>query len=91
MRDWQRRLATLGGLALFGALLWYGASSQEQVECELCLTFKGRSECRVGRGEDRAQAVASATTAACAVLGSGVTDAMQCNATAAAQTRCRAL
>ena len=28
----MRTLATAGGLALFGALLWYGASSQEQVE-----------------------------------------------------------
>ncbi len=87
----MRTLATAGGLALFGALLWYGASSQEQVECELCVTFKGRSECRVGRGEDRTQAAASATTAACAVLGSGVTDAMQCNATPAVSSRCRTL
>jgi hypothetical protein len=87
----MRRLATLGALALFGALLWYGVSSQEQVECELCITFKGRSECRIGRGEDRAQAAASAATAACAVLGSGVTDAMQCNATPPASIRCRTL
>jgi hypothetical protein len=84
-------LATLGALALFGALLWYGASSQEQVECELCITFKGRTECRVGRGEDRRQAEESATTAACAVLGGGVTDAFQCNATPAASSRCRPL
>ena len=91
MRSWQRRLATAAGLALFGALLWWGASSQEQVECELCLTFKGRTECRTGRGQDQAQAVESATTAACAVLGSGVTDAMQCNVTPATSMRCRDL
>lgn len=87
----MRALATAGALALFGALLWYGVRSQERVECELCLSFKGRTECRVGRGQDREQAAASAATSACAVLGSGVTDAMQCNATPPDSVTCREL
>ncbi len=87
----RRKLATAAGLALFAALLWYGAHQQERVECDVCFTFKGRSECRVGRGETQAVAIASANTAACAVLGSGVTDAMKCSVLAPDSARCRGL
>ncbi len=86
-----RTLLTLAGIALFAGLLWYGASGQSRVECEVCFTFKGRTECRVGRGESREVAIASANTAACAVLGSGVTDAMQCGATPPDSASCREL
>ena len=86
-----RKLVTAAGLLLFGALLWYGARQQERVECDVCFTWKSRTECRVGRGDTRATAIASANTAACAVLGSGVSDAMQCGALAPDSARCREL
>ncbi len=87
----MRKLLTFGGIALFVALLWYGASGQERYECDACFSYKGRTECRVGRGDSEAVAIGSANTAACAVLGSGVSDAMQCGATAPDHARCRAL
>lgn len=86
-----RRLLTGTAIAVFVGMLWYAARAEVQVECEVCINFKGRTECRTGRGDSEAAAIQSANTAACSVLGSGVTDAMQCSATAPAQLRCREL
>ena len=47
----MRAAATIVGLALFAGLLWYGLSQEVRVECDACFTFKGRTECRVGRGD----------------------------------------
>ena len=87
----MRALATIGALALFGGVLWYGVRQEARVECDVCVAFKGRTECRVGVGDSPESAIASANTAACAVLGSGVTDAMQCATTPATSVRCRDL
>ncbi|MEE9282051.1 MAG: hypothetical protein V3V67_17935 [Myxococcota bacterium] len=87
----MRVIATIAALALFGGLLWYGLRQQARVECDVCVTFKGRTECRVGRGDTEESAIASANTAACAVLGSGVTDAMQCSVTRPTSATCRQL
>lgn len=86
-----RRLLTVAAIAVFAGVLWYAARAEVRVECEVCITFKGRTECRTGRGDSEISAVQSANTAACAVLGSGVTDAMQCGATAPSQLHCRDL
>lgn len=91
MRAGVRTALTILGVAVFAGLLWYGARQETQVECEICVTFRGRTVCRVGRGVDEAAARQSASTAACAVLGSGVTDAMQCGATPPSSARCQQL
>ena len=87
----MRAIATIAGLALFAGMLCYGVRQQARVECDVCITFKGRIECRVGQGDSEESAIASANTAACTVLGSGVTDAMQCGATRPTSARCRQL
>jgi hypothetical protein len=91
MAAMMRAIATLVGLALFGGMLWYGVRQEARIECDVCITFKGRTECRVGRGDSQGSAISSANTAACAVLGSGVSDAMQCGATPPSSARCREL
>jgi len=86
-----RRLWTAAAIAAFIGVMWYAARAEVQVECEVCITFKGRTECRTGRGDSEASAIQSANTAACSVLGAGVTDAMQCSATAPSRLECREL
>ena len=85
----MRTLATVAALGLFVAMLWYGAEQEARVECDACFTFKGRTECRLGAGDTEASAIMSANTAACAMLGSGVTDAMQCGVLAPSRLRCQ--
>ena len=86
-----RAIATIVGIALFAGWLWYGVRQEVRIECDTCFMFKGRTECRVGRGASEASAIMGARTAACAALGSGVTDAMQCGAQPPISARCQAL
>ncbi len=79
----------LAAVAGFAAMLWLGARAESRVECELCLTFQGRTECRTGRGADEATAAQSARTNACAVLAHGVTESFQCSATPPKSLVCR--
>lgn len=87
----MRAIVTLAVLALFAALLWYGLAGEARVECDACFAYRGRTECRTGAGDSRESALDSANTAACAVLGSGVTDAMRCSASPPSAVSCRAL
>lgn len=87
----QRGLLTAAGVILFFAALWYGVRAEQQVECEVCIAFKGWRECRTGRGGSEEEAVRGATTSACAVMGSGVTDAFACDATPPESLTCRPL
>ena len=84
----MRAIATILGIGLFIGLLWYGARQEMRVECRACFTYAGRTECRTGRGDSEASAIMTARTGACAVLGSGVTDAMRCGADGPTSLRC---
>ena len=79
------------GLALavaFAAALVVTTLSQNQVECEVCMQFGGRSACRTVAAEDRDYAVAMAVSNACAVLASGVTPGIQCSQTPPVSVAC---
>ena len=54
---------------------------QDLVRCQVCITFNGRSDCRIASATSREGAVRAATTNACAQLASGVTETTQCEAT----------
>ena len=84
-------IATLVVVAAFFGMLWWGAAGSTRVQCELCIAFNGRDECRVGQGADRETAIESARTNACAVMTGGVTDAFRCNATEPQSLSCKAL
>ena len=87
----MRTVATLVGFALFFGWVIYGLRQQAQFECDVCFTFRGRTECRVAQGDSEKSAIASANMGACAALGSGVTDALLCGATRPTSAQCRAL
>ncbi len=54
-----------------GIMVWQGLRGVHEVECEVCITFEGRTECRTGRGRDQQAAIDTARQSACAVLASG--------------------
>ena len=45
---------------------------------EACMTFKGRTNCRIASGTTEEFAQRSAITNACATIASGVTDSLAC-------------
>jgi hypothetical protein len=80
------------GLALaaaFFAALVISLRNQAQVECEVCIEFRGRSECRTNLAVDRDRAVLEATANACALLAGGVTDGIQCSSTPPRSVQCK--
>ena len=54
---------------------------QDRVRYQVCITFNGRTDCRIASATSPEGAVRAATTNACAQLASGVTETTQCEAT----------
>ena len=72
--------ATLFVLAIFAALV-YMSIGYHQYEVEVCITYKGRSNCGVAAGASRDEAQAAATRVACATISGGVTETIACDRT----------
>jgi hypothetical protein len=78
------RLTTwLGILFAAGVLAYLVLSSfhRQPYRCQVCITFKGGRDCRIGSAETREGAIRTATTTACAQLSGGITEANQCENT----------
>ena len=67
--------------ALFVGAMVYAVMAESQVECEVCVVYRGETACRKSTAVDRKQAISGAVTSACAVLSSGVTNGLQCSST----------
>ncbi|MDE0207101.1 MAG: hypothetical protein OXP66_13880 [Candidatus Tectomicrobia bacterium] len=68
--------------AIFGvaivALVLYLSLSFDEVRCEVCVEYKGQTECRTAGGADTETASRTARDNACAFLISSKTDAFLC-------------
>ena len=67
----------LGGLAL----IVYSSMGLAQVAGEICITYNGRTACRVASGVVEAEAIRTAADMACSGLASGMTDRINCQST----------
>lgn len=79
---------SLGFLALFITLVIYLSFHTTKVECEVCVTYEGQTNCGKASSETREGAVRSAVTAACATLAGGMTDTIRCQNTPSDRTTC---
>jgi hypothetical protein len=57
-------------------------------DCEVCMTYHDRTQCRSAAGSTREEAVKTATDNACAYLASGMTQSIQCQNTPPARVTC---
>ncbi len=80
MSRWLK-LVIAGVVLLLVAALVYSTLSLARYECEVCVSFRGRSACRVAAGATREEAIRTASDNACAFLASGRTDSMACGRT----------
>jgi len=83
-----RTVALFVALAVFVAYIVYGSLSSVQAECELCVTYEGRTECRRGSGVDEEDARKAAVKAACGVMASGMNESIACGNTPPTNVRC---
>jgi hypothetical protein len=59
-------------------ILVYSSMHIANYRVEVCVAFKGRSDCRTASADTEEHALRSAHSNACALLVSGVTEVMQC-------------
>jgi len=79
----------LVGILIFAALIAliaYSTMNMAQHKVEICITFKGNSNCRTASGATQEAALRAATTNACADLSSGVTEVLACERTEPSKT-----
>lgn len=60
------------------AFIVYSSMSSAQYRVEVCMNYQGRTSCRTASADTREHAMRSATSNACALIASGVTDTMAC-------------
>jgi hypothetical protein len=71
-------MSVVAVLVTVAAMLSYVKSSLAE-SCEVCITFNGRTDCREAFAQTRDEAIETATTNACALISSGMTDSIQCS------------
>ena len=85
----RKSLVALLVLLFLVFLAWLTRSmmSSRAFRCEVCMSYGGRTECRIASGETREEAQRTATDAACTLLASGVTEIQTCTRSAPASIR----
>lgn len=82
-------LTVVGAVALLGYLM-YITMSATGVSCEVCVEFRGATECRRATGKDRQEAELAAASTACGLISGGVTDGIACRNTPPKSVSCEA-
>ncbi len=90
MRSPMARAVILGVAfaAITVVVLVLAVRNAQRATCEVCVTFRGATQCRTAVGSDRGEAVKTATDNACAMLASGMTDTIACGATPPDRVTC---
>lgn len=79
---------TLGVIIAIAGLFFYMTTARASTECEVCLTFHGRSNCATAVGATEKDALQGAQTTACGPLTSGMDETIACARAQPAATRC---
>lgn len=82
-------LLTVAALLAFAALLLYSTLSAQKAECEVCVSFNGKSNCATARGSSEAEAEKSAQSTACGTIASGMAETINCGNVLPTVRRCR--
>ncbi len=69
-------IGSLLGAILFFAALYYNTVSFNSYRVEVCMEFRGRTDCRTAQGASEEAALRTAIDNACALISSGMTDSM---------------
>ena len=75
-------------VATLALIIFQIVTKQQAVSCEVCITFRGRQDCREAAGPNRKEAVQAATTNACALISAGMADSISCSNTQPDSLRC---
>src|SRR6185436_13175398 len=73
----KRGLVGIGLVLVLGYMI-YLTTSVSGVSCEVCVEFRGVTECRKATGKDQEEASTAAASTACGLISGGVTDGIAC-------------
>jgi len=76
-------------VAGFVVLLMWSTMASQQVECEVCVEFKGRRNCATASAANEAQAAQSAQSTACGTVSSGMAESVMCGDAEPVSRRCQ--
>ncbi len=76
------------GLLLVGAIVYFSLGFN-QLTCEVCMDFQGRTQCRSASGANEHTAVQTAKDNACAYLVQSKTEGFLCSQTPPARVACQ--
>ena len=75
------------GIAFVSAVIWY-ALEATQIQCEICVNYKGRNACSISQAADIMTAEMQAHSGACSQVTGGVTETLECDRIAPSVRRC---
>ena len=85
----KKALLVVGAALALVSLMTYLTMSGKEVSCEVCVEFRGATECRRASGKDRLEAETAAASTACGLISGGVTDGIACNNTPPKSVSCQ--
>lgn len=74
--------------ATLALIIYQIIAKQQRVSCEVCVTFRGLTDCREAAAPNRDEAVQTATRNACALISSGMADSISCSNTRPDRVQC---
>lgn len=77
----KKTLAVLAvvGFFVFLGVLTYQMVGERRNRVEVCMEFRGRTQCKTASGATKEAAIRTAGDAACSLIASGMTETMQCS------------
>ena len=87
MARWKNLLLLAAMLALMGYVV-YASMARVGYQCEVCVEFNGRMECRSGAGATEEEATTVAQTSACGTLAGGMAESIMCSRVVPQRLQC---
>jgi hypothetical protein len=81
-------LITLVVVIAIAGLFFYMTTAHASTECEVCMTFGGRTNCATAVATSEKDALQGGQTTACGPLTSGMDETIACGRTPPTSTRC---
>ena len=69
------------------AVIVYSSMGLRKYTVEVCMDYKGRTNCATASGTTKEEAIRTATDTACATISAGMTESIQCSRTPPASIR----
>ncbi|MEZ4705401.1 MAG: hypothetical protein R3A11_09480 [Bdellovibrionota bacterium] len=75
---WAKALLIVAAVVAPALWMTHDILQTQGTQCQVCVSFKGRQNCRSAQGPSKDECVRTGTDNACATITSGMTEIIQC-------------